>query len=152
MNAKQIGARIAQARKATGRSQSELGRLLGISAQAVQKWENGDSSPRGARMARLGELLGISPEWILFGDKPDEAPPVTLAPADTAITPVTLLSPFHQRLFALCSDPKVIASLSEIQAADLFVQLSRMLPAHTDAIPLPVTTAQFAPLPDKENG
>lgn len=39
----QIGIRIAALRKKAGLSQTALAERLGVSAQAVSKWESGDS-------------------------------------------------------------------------------------------------------------
>jgi len=38
-----IGAKIAQSRKSLGMTQEELAEKLGVSPQAVSKWENGVS-------------------------------------------------------------------------------------------------------------
>ena len=43
MNMKMFGAQIAALRKGKGMTQNELGNLLGISFQAVSKWERGVS-------------------------------------------------------------------------------------------------------------
>ena len=42
---KTLGERIAEKRKARGLKQDELAEMLGISAQAVSKWENDVSCP-----------------------------------------------------------------------------------------------------------
>ena len=39
----QLGARIAKLRRASGMSQEELAEKLGVSRQAVSKWESGVS-------------------------------------------------------------------------------------------------------------
>jgi SOS-response transcriptional repressor LexA len=63
-----IGSRIAAAREAKGLNQSELARALGITPQAVQKWENDGSTPRGTRMRELADVLGAKVEQLLFGN------------------------------------------------------------------------------------
>lgn len=63
-----IAQRIAKARELKGLNQSELARELGISPQAVQNWEAGKSSPRGARIREVAKALGLTIEHLLFGN------------------------------------------------------------------------------------
>ncbi|MFV3379642.1 XRE family transcriptional regulator [Pseudomonas sp. NY15354] len=60
-----IGERIAQKREEAGLSQSELGRRLGLSAQAVQKWESGKSTPRNSKLASIASILGTTVGFLL---------------------------------------------------------------------------------------
>ena len=64
---KNIGVRIAQKREAAGLSQSELARRLGLSPQAVQKWEAGVSTPRNSKLGDLAEALGTSMGYLIDG-------------------------------------------------------------------------------------
>lgn len=72
-NMKSIGERIAQKREQAGLNQSELGRRLGLSAQAVQKWESGKSTPRNSKLSDLASVLGTT-VGFLVGDTEDSAP------------------------------------------------------------------------------
>ena len=45
--------RIAQMRKAAGLTQEQLGELVGVSRQAVSKWESGQTVPDALTVARL---------------------------------------------------------------------------------------------------
>ena len=49
--------RLRRVRTAANLSQVELGRALGITAAAVQRWEAGERMPRGASAERLALLL-----------------------------------------------------------------------------------------------
>lgn len=62
----EIGKRIAEARAAKGMNQSELARALGVTPQAVQKWEAG-GAPKGARLREVAEALGTTVEYLLTG-------------------------------------------------------------------------------------
>ena len=53
--------RLKQARKFKHYSQAELSRLLGVTQQAVGKWETGRSTPDPKTVARLAELLDTRP-------------------------------------------------------------------------------------------
>lgn len=54
-----IAKNIIAARESKGLNQSELARLLGITPQAVQKWEQGKSIPKGKRLEALAAALGV---------------------------------------------------------------------------------------------
>lgn len=59
LNSKSIGNKIAEARKKSNLSQAELAKQISISAQAVGKWERGESLPDIATLNRLAEILGV---------------------------------------------------------------------------------------------
>jgi uncharacterized protein YjbI with pentapeptide repeats len=59
METKMIGSKIAEARKKTNISQAQLAQHLFISAQAVGKWERGESMPDIITFNRLAEILGV---------------------------------------------------------------------------------------------
>ena len=73
MNKLEMGKRIAKKREAKGLDQSELGRLLDITPQAVQQWESGQTSPRGKNLERLVEVLDCTNSY-LFGEENDLRP------------------------------------------------------------------------------
>ena len=60
-----LGRRIQEARKAAGLSQESLGERLGVSRQAVSKWESGASDPSTSNLMALAKLYGISAEELL---------------------------------------------------------------------------------------
>ena len=59
METKVIGNKIAEARKKLNISQAQLAESLFISAQAVGKWERGESMPDITTLIRLAENLGV---------------------------------------------------------------------------------------------
>lgn len=59
METKRMGNKIAEARKSKNMSQSQLAEQLFISAQAVGKWERGESIPDFITMNRLAGILGV---------------------------------------------------------------------------------------------
>lgn len=65
MREKQIGAYIAQKRRERGLTQDELGDRLGITGQAVSKWERGLSFPNLDTVHNLANVLLCSTENIL---------------------------------------------------------------------------------------
>lgn len=59
LNSKSIGNKIATARKNSKLSQAELAQQVSISAQAVGKWERGESMPDITTLNRVAEILGV---------------------------------------------------------------------------------------------
>ena len=62
-----IGSRIAQKRKAMGLTQEELAQQLGVSSQAVSKWENDVSCPDISLLPALAKALDCTTDAILSG-------------------------------------------------------------------------------------
>lgn len=65
-----IAKRIEDCRHSLNISQSELARKIGVTPQAVQKWEKAKTVPRGTTLQRLADVLGVSPAYIQFGITP----------------------------------------------------------------------------------
>lgn len=59
METKMIGIKITEARKKINISQAQLAEKLFISAQAVGKWERGESLPDIITLNRLAQILGV---------------------------------------------------------------------------------------------
>jgi len=68
-----LGKRIAQKREQSGLSQSELARRLGLSPQAIQKWESEVSVPRGRRLDEIAGALSTSVGFLVTGEAAAEA-------------------------------------------------------------------------------
>ncbi len=64
--------RIAFVRKAAGLSQEQLGELLGVTRQAVSKWESGQATPDAVTVARLCRALHVSADFVLLGKEPED--------------------------------------------------------------------------------
>lgn len=62
-----IGNRIQKFRKEKGLTQEELAAKLGLSSQAVSKWENDASCPDISLLPQLCDLLGITADELLSG-------------------------------------------------------------------------------------
>lgn len=67
MDSKMVGAQIARLRKEKGLTQNDLGDRLGVSYQAVSKWERGETLPDTAILLDLANALGTSVDLILTG-------------------------------------------------------------------------------------
>lgn len=73
-----LGKRIAALRRQRQLKQEGLAELLGISPQAVSKWENDQSCPDIGLLPRLAEILGVSVDVLLSGEKEDLTPAVQM--------------------------------------------------------------------------
>jgi transcriptional regulator with XRE-family HTH domain len=62
-----VGRRLRQARFLAGMSQEELGEGIGVSFQAVQKYENGENRLSAGRLAAAAKFLGV-PMSFFFQD------------------------------------------------------------------------------------
>ena len=67
MDSKLVGAQIAHLRKEKGLTQNDLGDRLGVSFQAVSKWERGETLPDTAILLDLANALETSVDFILSG-------------------------------------------------------------------------------------
>lgn len=65
-----IGERIIQLRHEKNLSQGQLADQLGVSRQAVSKWENDTASPDTLRLIRLADALDTEIEYLATGRKP----------------------------------------------------------------------------------
>lgn len=60
-----LGKRILYHRKRLGLTQDQLAERMGVTAQAVSKWEHDLSCPDVTTVPRLAELFGISTDELL---------------------------------------------------------------------------------------
>ena len=74
-----LGERIAYYRKKAGYSQEGLAERLGVSRQAISKWETGEATPDAERIIALAAALGISTDTLLLGKEEPAAKPYTEA-------------------------------------------------------------------------
>ena len=79
-----LNEKILYYRKAARMSQEELAGRLGVSRQAVSKWELGDAVPDVDRLVRLARTFGITVDELLSEEEPKaedpEDPPVAVSP------------------------------------------------------------------------
>lgn len=91
-----IGNRISKYRKEKGMTQEDLANKLGVSSQAVSKWENDASCPDIGLLPQLCSLLGISADELLSGKKEE----VKLVPVEQRKS----LDELVLRIYVNCAD------------------------------------------------
>ena len=65
-----IADRIQILRKSRGISQEELAEKMGVSRQAVSKWESEQSSPDIDKIVLLSEYFDVTTDYLLKGIEP----------------------------------------------------------------------------------
>lgn len=75
-----LGQRIAQYRKAAGLSQETLGERVGVSRQAVSKWETDAAAPDMENLIALARIFGVSLAELTETPEPPETQPVRSSP------------------------------------------------------------------------
>lgn len=74
-----IGERIISLRKEQKLSQGQLADAMGVSRQAVSKWENGLATPEPLKMVQLAQILDTDIEYLSTGrSNLGRRPPVVL--------------------------------------------------------------------------
>lgn len=76
-----IADRIQTLRKSRGISQEELADKIGVSRQAVSKWESEQSSPDLEKIILLSDYFDVTTDYLLKGIEPVEDEPKTKADA-----------------------------------------------------------------------
>ncbi|WP_081861175.1 helix-turn-helix domain-containing protein [Butyrivibrio sp. AE2032] len=65
-----IADRIQSLRKSKGMSQEELADAVGVSRQAVSKWESEQATPDIDKVLIMSEVFGVTTDYILKGIEP----------------------------------------------------------------------------------
>lgn len=68
-----MGNRIGMLRRKKELKQDQLAEMLGVSPQAVSKWENDQTCPDISLLPKLAKILGVTLEELLTGSSPEEA-------------------------------------------------------------------------------
>lgn len=80
--------KIIQCRRKCGLSQEALGEAVGVSRQAVSKWETGDAIPEVTKLVALADVFGVSVDYLVRdGEYPGEIGKTAAAPSSTQAAP-----------------------------------------------------------------
>ena len=75
MNEQTLGQRIAAERKKLGLSQEALGEKMGVSRQAISKWESDGAVPEIDKLIAMSKLFGVTLGWLLGVEEEAAAEP-----------------------------------------------------------------------------
>ena len=68
-----LSEKIIYYRRKAGLSQEQLAEKLGVSRQAVSKWETGEASPEVNKLRTLAEALGVTADELLSPEEPPQS-------------------------------------------------------------------------------
>ena len=105
----QIAERLQKIRKEHGYSQEQLADELGVSRQAVSKWERGEASPDTDNLIALARLYNISVDNLLFDSPAEQTGQTQILPAETVEVKVTRR--YHNGVTGLVAGLTVFLSL-----------------------------------------
>ena len=64
--------RLIQLRKAKGLSQEDLADSLGVSRQAISRWEQGNTFPDLLNLQKIMKVFGVSADYLICDEYADE--------------------------------------------------------------------------------
>ena len=109
------GEKIATLRREHKLSQEALGEKLGLSRQAVSKWEADQAVPTMDNLMELSRLFGVPVDTLLRPDAPFPAPPAEENSTDAPAAPETPhkgVSPSHGKILAIGGAALLCVSLA----------------------------------------
>ncbi|MDP6186246.1 MAG: helix-turn-helix transcriptional regulator [Pseudomonadales bacterium] len=62
-----FSARLRELRRAEGLSLRKPGREIGVTANAVLRWEKDEVTPTRSKMLELSRYFGVEPAWLAWG-------------------------------------------------------------------------------------
>ena len=77
--------RLKEYRKDRGLSQEDLADRLGVSRQAIGKWEQGQSYPEVEKLLSLCHVLNVSLDTLMADELPDTCRPSVSVPAESIL-------------------------------------------------------------------
>lgn len=69
-----LNEKIAQCRRRAGLSQEALAEKIGVSRQAISKWETGEASPEIGKLPLLAKTFGVTADWLLNEEEEASGP------------------------------------------------------------------------------
>ena len=103
-----VARRLREARKATGLTQAEVARRIGVNRRALHEWEAGTWQPH-RHIPDLAEVYGVSPTFLLFGVEPASVELSLMRQQLLAVTDeLQMVRARSDRLLALAEDTEAV--------------------------------------------
>ena len=112
-----VGKRLKERRAAQNITQTDLGADLGISAQQVQKYENGTNRISASKLFDVARRLGTTVSWFFEGL--DDSPTLSFVESITVFQPQALQ---YERMRDLIAAFKALPDDAAREAAFVFVK------------------------------
>lgn len=103
-----IGQKIAQKRKELGLSQEALGEQLGVSRQAIYKWESDTTLPEIEKLIALSRIFSVSVGWLLGEEESASAESTEPAPRELTEDQLRMVQEIVDRYLAAQPAPAVV--------------------------------------------
>lgn len=100
-----VGERISDLRKQRNISQYQLAKLMGVSRQAVSKWENDLSSPDTLNLIQLADVLDTDVEYLATGNH---------SPIKPEPKVITMFHPVEKVVEKVVEKPVVVEKIVEV--------------------------------------
>ena len=68
-----LSEKIFSCRRRAGLSQEALAEKLGVSRQAVSKWETGEAVPEISKLLLMSRAFGVTTDWLLSEEEPERS-------------------------------------------------------------------------------
>lgn len=109
-----MGQRIAQQRKQAGLSQEALGNKMGVSRQAISKWEADGAIPEIDKLIALSKLFGVSVGWLLGVEQAqsDDSTPITASAEELSTAQLEMVEALVHRYQASVPAPRKAHTLA----------------------------------------
>ena len=86
-----LGEKLAKLRRDNNYTQEQLAQILGVSRQAVSKWESDAAYPETEKLIRLGKLYHCSMDYLLLDQ-------VSEQPGEAVVTRIDLRGICYERI------------------------------------------------------
>ncbi len=103
--------KLIQLRKARGMTQEQLAEQLGVSRQAVSRWESGDSTPDMLNISGLCQCFGVSADYLINDNYASDEDIPVVQKKNEELTAVKGKSKKNHLVSAICFS---IAALSNV--------------------------------------
>lgn len=108
-----FGDRMAAAREATGLTQEDLARRLGVKLKTLRAWEDDLAEPRANKLQMLAGFLNVSIVWLLTGAGEGVPPPEEETGAVPAPDLAAVMLEIRQMRLRLLADAEHLARLEK---------------------------------------
>ena len=98
-----LAKKMIELRKQNGLSQQDLADRLGVSRQAISRWETGAVQPLADSVKSLAQVFQVSTDYLLNDDLDTPTPPPTAQPAPTPQEAPTSARKHRKWLLALAA-------------------------------------------------
>ncbi len=110
------GEKIRQQRKMLDMKQEDLSRIAGVSLKTIQRWENGERSPRLEEVSRLSEALRCTTGYLMGSEN---SPVKSDGVSEMRNTNIAVITLDNGRKVEAPATPEGYAFLKEVFAMSL---------------------------------